>query len=121
MRLYRPFRHDFWLLNISPEALLLLGSLVSRADDEGRFCAADARQLRSGSALIDASDEKIEELLKELAEPAAGRPPMIELYAIGGVRYGWMPGWKDRSSPLYQVVQRPSPSRIPVPEAQPAT
>jgi len=78
--------------------------MILEADDEGRL-VCDAEHLRVTifgyhpkvtGALIDSSLSRLEQ---------AG---LLNLYAVGGTRYGWFPSWHD-----HQVINRSTPSKLP--------
>jgi hypothetical protein len=80
--------------------------LITQADDDGRF-VAEAAQLRATlfSYHPKVSIAHITSDLNALA--AVG---LIELYAAQNTQYGWFPSWRD-----HQVINRPTPSKLPLP------
>lgn len=72
-------------------ATLLSRDLITYADDQGRFHAS-AREIKAECLpyFDTLKPADVEKAIQALAAPAVG---FVELYEVGGERYGWMPGW----------------------------
>lgn len=85
------------------------------ADDSGRFVATQQAILGYVFPIDqDVSKEKLTRWLKEVTTkaPSADRP-LVEMYAVDGVPYGWFPKYRK-----HQKINRPQPSYLPAPPAE---
>ncbi len=80
--------------------------MITQADDEGRL-VADAGQLRAWffGFWREVSEDDVETALAAIAGLE-----LIRLYDVDGVRYASFPSWDD-----HQMINRPTPSRLPAP------
>lgn len=113
----RTIKPSFWPScgHMSREARLLAVGLISMADDSGRFVATQQAILGYVFPIDqDVSKEKLTRWLKEVTTkaPSADRP-LVELYTIDGVPYGWFPKYRK-----HQKINRPQPSYLPAPPAE---
>jgi hypothetical protein len=90
---------------VSRDARLLWVTIITLADDAGRFRALPAVLCGHGFPYDQDALRKVGTWLDELE--SAG---LVRRYEHGGVAYGWLPKWED-----HQRIQRPSPSVIPAP------
>jgi len=86
------------------------------ADDEGRF-QADTRLIKGDVWPLDddITTKKLEKWLAQLeavtvTEKDHGPMPAVLLYEVGGVRYGFLPGFVK-----HQKISHPTPSKLPAP------
>lgn len=95
---------------MSAEAQLLLVKLVSLADDEG-LVRAEPHYIHGTRYAY--SETTYAEIVGWLAELERAR--WIRTYEAQGDRYAEIQGWRDQRALLYQVINKPSPSRLPEP------
>lgn len=112
----RTIKPSFWAAcgHMTRDARLLAVGLISMADDEGRFVAT--QQAILGYVFPIDTDITARRLDRWLAEITVQRPdhdrPLVELYDVAGVPYGWFPKYKK-----HQRINRPQPSALPAPPA----
>lgn len=99
---------------MSPEAQLLIVKLVSLADDEGLVRAEPHYIYGTRYAYSETPFSAIVGWLAELE-----RARWIRTYEAQGDRYAEIQGWLDPRALLYQVINKPSPSRLPEPPPPP--
>lgn len=110
----RTIKPSFWAAtgHMSRDARLLALGLISLADDAGRFVATPQAIL----GYVFPLDTNIPPatLRRWLGEITTGRPsddrPLVEIYEIDGVPYGWFPKYRK-----HQRINRPQPSSLPAP------
>lgn len=112
----RTIKPSFWAAcgHMTRDARLLAVGLISMADDEGRFVATQQAILGYVFPLdIDVTSKRLSAWLSEVTEkrPSADRP-LVELYEVDAVPYGWFPKYKK-----HQRINRPQPSALPPPPA----
>ena len=94
------------------DARLLAVGLISMADDDGRFVGT--QQAILGYVFPLDTDISPAKLTKWLVEVTTGRPsddrPLVEMYAIDGVPYGYFPKYRK-----HQRINRPQASSLPAP------
>jgi len=78
--------------------------MILEADDEGRL-VCDTEQLR---VTIFGYHPRVTGALIESSLSRLDKAGLVQLYAMGGLRYAWFPSWRD-----HQVINRPTPSRLP--------
>jgi hypothetical protein len=106
----RTIKPSFWgddkVSLLSRDARLLFIGLISMADDDGRFLASHA----AIAGYVYPNDEDItpKKLAAWLDEIAGLKLAIV--YKCGHVRYGAIPNFRG-----HQVINRPSPSTLPVP------
>lgn len=100
---------------VSVLARLVLIHLISEADDEGRLYG-DPISIRTACFPRGLPPEVTEAMLEEVVgELEHARTRMIVRYEVGGQMYVAICGWSDGTSVTYQVIDRPTPSRMPAP------
>lgn len=95
---------------LTESAQLLLVKLISLADDEGLVRAEPHYLYGARYAYTSTSFAEID---LRLAELEAAR--WLRTYRVDGDRYAELIGWRDPRALLYQVINKPSPSRLPEP------
>ena len=112
----RTVKPSFWAScgYLSRAARLLAVGLISMADDAGRFVAT--QQAILGYVFPVDTDVTAARLTRWLGEittrlPSSDRP-MVELYTVDGVPYGYFPKYRK-----HQKINRPQPSYLPAPPA----
>lgn len=112
----RTIKPSFWAAcgHMTRDARLLAVGLISMADDAGRFVATQQAILGYVFPLdTDVTPAKLTRWLAEVTDkrPSADRP-LVEMYDIDGVPYGWFPKYRK-----HQRINRPQPSALPPPPA----
>ena len=112
----RTLKPSFWAAcgHMSRDARLLTVGLISMADDSGRFVATPQAILGYVFPIDkDVTPIKLRGWLTEVTtkRPAADRP-MVEMYDVDGVPYGWFPKYRK-----HQKISHPQPSPLPAPPA----
>lgn len=90
---------------VSRDARLLFVSLITLADDEGRFRASPQIILGHAYPYDHDAPKKLTRWLKELTDRG-----LVHVYDRDGVQYGLIPNFRK-----HQRINRPSPSLIPEP------
>ena len=109
----RTIKPSFWaaVSPLSHEARLFAVGLISLADDKGRFIATHAAM---AGYIYPHEEIPVPRLRRWLAEVTSLRgkdgTPMVELYSVNGLQYGWFPKYLD-----HQRINRPQPSPLPPP------
>ena len=112
----RTVKPAFWAAcgHMSRDARLLAVGLISMADDSGRFVAT--QQAILGYVFPIDKDVNKDKLTRWLGEITTKRPsadrPMIEMYRVDGVPYGYFPKYRK-----HQKISHPQPSYLPAPPA----
>lgn len=97
---------DEGFLELSPLARLLFIGLISHADDEGRGGAGTKSLKARIFSGDDVTFEQVDALKREVETHIR-----VTFYTVDGTEYYQLAKWND-----YQVVNRPRPSTIPLPE-----
>ena len=93
---------------LSRDARLLFVTLITAADDDGRFRAVPQLLIGHGFPYDEDAPKRLQGWLKALSDTG-----LVVLYEVDGVPYGVLPNWSS-----HQKINRPSPSLLPPPPSE---
>lgn len=112
----RTIKPSFWpsVAHMSRDGRLFALSLMSFADDDGRFVATSAAVFGYAYPMDETlTKSHFDKWMREVCEPKPGEDvPTVILYSHNGFRYGYLPKFRK-----HQRINRPQASALPPPPA----
>lgn len=109
----RTIKPSFWaaVSPLSHEARLFVVGLISLADDCGRFIATHTAMAGYIYPHEEIPPMRLRRWMLEVTSlRGKDGTPMVELYAVDGLQFGWFPKYRE-----HQKINRPQPSPLPPP------